>query len=120
MPTPLTPRRHTVALLLALVMTATGCGDDDATGSTASEGGDEVIAGEATFQGNCAVCHGSDLGGGAGPALGAGSPAASASDDEVRAQIREGGNGMPPFEETLGEADIDGIVAYLRSVQSGG
>lgn len=33
----------------------------------------------------------------------------------IRKQILEGGNGMPPFEQVLGPAEIKNLVAYLHS-----
>jgi cytochrome c len=38
-------------------------------------------------------------------------------DESVRARIREGGNGMPGFDESLlSKEDMDNLIAYLKSI----
>jgi mono/diheme cytochrome c family protein len=37
------------------------------------------------------------------------------SKDKIRAQILNGGNQMPPFTDDLEAAEVDDLVAYLRS-----
>jgi mono/diheme cytochrome c family protein len=34
----------------------------------------------------------------------------------VRAQIDEGGNGMPAYKEMLGDDDKDDLIAYLKTL----
>jgi cytochrome c len=38
------------------------------------------------------------------------------SDATVLAQINEGGNGMPPYKDTLSDAEKDDLVAYLKTL----
>ena len=44
----------------------------------------------------CTVCHADDLSGGIGPAL-AGRTVEDLTEERIRQQLGEGGNGMPPF-----------------------
>lgn len=65
----------------------------------------------------CSNCHGSDLGGGVGPSLGAGSNAAGQPDDFLLATIHDGRGRMPSFRNTLDDGQIDRLIDYLRSEQ---
>jgi mono/diheme cytochrome c family protein len=79
--------------------------------------GDPVARGEAVFAANCVVCHGSNLEGVVGPALGSGSNTASLSDDELAATITNGQSAMPAFSGVLEPEEIAGVIAYLRDAQ---
>lgn len=71
--------------------------------------------GEVVFAGNgCQHCHRiGNAGGHKGPDLsGVGR---QLSRKQLRAQILDGGNGMPPFRDVVANADIDDLVAFLRS-----
>jgi mono/diheme cytochrome c family protein len=84
-------------------------------GSDASE----VRAGEAAFQGNCAVCHSAEPGkrlvgpslygttGGAHPTM---------TDAAVRATVLNGKGRMLDFKGVLSSGDIDNLLAYLRTL----
>ncbi|NOY55344.1 MAG: cytochrome c [Actinobacteria bacterium] len=66
----------------------------------------------------CASCHGDELGGRFGPALGPGSDAANMTDDFYRFTIEHGLGRMPSFGSSLTDDQIDRVVAYLREVQA--
>jgi cytochrome c2 len=34
----------------------------------------------------------------------------------IRAKIEEGGNGMPPYKDTLGDGEKDDLIAYLKTL----
>jgi mono/diheme cytochrome c family protein len=63
----------------------------------------------------CAACHGSDLSGGVGTSLAAGTRAAAQDDAAYRAVIRDGTTGMPAT--GLDELQIDAVIAYVRQLQ---
>jgi len=84
---------------------------------TLSEGGDETHPGKATYEQNCAACHGVD---------GAGNTALGASQlsddiwlyggdlDTIRETLLYGRNGqMPAFGERLDDFQIKLLVAWL-------
>jgi mono/diheme cytochrome c family protein len=85
--------------------------------------------GRALYQAHCATCHGADGRGGSWRArlllLGPGNlatPATAALPDQYLADIiRHGGTnfgkpGMPSFGFALGDAEIQALVAYLRTL----
>ena len=61
----------------------------------------------------CTVCHAEDLSGGIGPALG-GRTVDDLTEERIRQQLGEGGNGMPPFPD-LTEVQIGQLIAFIRS-----
>ncbi len=61
----------------------------------------------------CTVCHAEDLSGGIGPAL-AGRTVDDLTEERIRQQLGEGGNGMPPFPD-LTEVQIGQLIAFIRS-----
>ena len=61
----------------------------------------------------CTVCHAEDLSGGIGPAL-AGRTVDDLTEERIRQQLGEGGNGMPPFPD-LTEEQIVQLIAFIRS-----
>jgi cytochrome c550 len=76
--------------------------------------GDGVEAGRELFASNvCSACHGTDLSGGIGPAL-AGRTPEDLTEDRIRTQIAEGGNGMPVF-PTLTPEQVDQLIALIRA-----
>lgn len=101
-------RGRTIAatLLAFLAILASGCisVDDDSTGR---EIYDQI----------CARCHGSDLEGGVGPALGAGSDAAGRDDTYWVQTITRGRGRMPAFGSTLSDEQIQRVIEYSREVQ---
>ena len=93
-----------VVMLVAVVLTA--CSD-------ASEG----KYGADLFGVTCAHCHGSDLDGGVGPPLGAGSGAASLTDEQIAGVISVGPGAMPPFGGRLSDEQIASLIDYFREEQ---
>lgn len=70
------------------------------------------------FAGNgCQHCHRiGEAGGHKGPDLsGVGR---QMNRKQLRAQILDGGNGMPPFRGVVADADIDDLVAFLHSCRT--
>ena len=94
--------RRAAALAVAVILA--GC-----SGTSSTDGA--VI-----YTRTCATCHGADLGGGVGAALGAGTAAAGLSDAQLRAIIRDGVPGMPPS-RSLSEEQLDALIAFLRQEQ---
>ncbi len=84
------------------------------------EPGAETEQGAEVYASNCAACHGAELEGGIGPALGAGSGAAAMTDEDLTGVITGGEGAMPGFGSTLTAEEIAGAVAFLRSVQEAG
>ena len=68
--------RGLAGVLLAGALVAAGCGGTPTTGS-------------GLYARSCGACHGGDLAGAVGPALGAGSEAAGLSDADYRRIVRE-------------------------------
>ena len=100
-----------VAALVFTVLLFTG-GDDE--GGQADAGDSGPPDGAALYDARCASCHGSDGGGGVGPALNDGAVVASFPDPADQATvIREGRQGMPSFAD-LSDSEIDAIVRYTR------
>lgn len=73
--------------------------------------------GQHIYEQVCSNCHGADLNGGVGPALGQGSNAADQNDDFLRLTISEGRGRMPSFRSTLDDAQIERVIGYLREEQ---
>jgi mono/diheme cytochrome c family protein len=74
-------------------------------------------SGEEIYQQVCANCHGNDLNGGVGPAVGAGSNSAAQDDDFLVLTITRGRGPMPSFDSTLSDEQISLVVEYLRAGQ---
>ena len=79
----------------------------------------DAAAGEAVWADNCAGCHGLEgTGANGGPDL-TGNPVATDA-ERVRAQITNGGGGMPAFGGTLTEQQIADTTAYVVERIAGG
>ena len=65
---------------------------------------------------NCAVCHGREARGGQGPSLVTAAYAHGVDDASVTRMVRDGftDGGMPAFGGTLTEAQIAGVIAFLK------
>jgi len=73
--------------------------------------------GEDLYRLECAGCHGADLQGRIGPAIGPGSNAArNLSDEQLRGVIVVGPGSMPGYSR-LSDEQVDSLVAYLRERQ---
>jgi len=73
--------------------------------------------GRRVFEGNCAMCHGSDANGGEF-APGIITRIANLTDPEIKAIVADGipGRGMPAFK--LAESDANELVTYLRTIRA--
>ena len=77
--------------------------------------GQGAAGGRELFTANgCIACHGTDLSGGIGPKL-AGRTADDLTENRIRTQVRNGGNGMPAFAK-ISDQQIADIIAFIRSV----
>jgi mono/diheme cytochrome c family protein len=76
--------------------------------------------GEEIYRMLCSNCHGDDLSGGIGPALGPGSESASRPDSFLELTILHGRGRMPSFESSLDDAQLDRLIRYIREEQEGG
>jgi cbb3-type cytochrome c oxidase subunit III len=75
------------------------------------------LTGEELYGMACSYCHGLNLEGGIGPALGAGSDAAFADDGFIEDRIRNGIGEMPSFGRVFTDDQIGSIIAFLREEQ---
>ena len=96
-------RRFAAILALAALALLTGCRETSVDGPT-------------LYIRNCAACHGGDLGGGVGAAIGPGTASATQSDAELRSVIVSGVEGMPA--SGLDSEQIDALISYLRQRQA--
>ena len=77
--------------------------------------------GQKLFDTNCAKCHGPDGTGNTviGKAVGAkdlgSAEAKKLTDAEIRTQIEQGKNNMPPFGGSLNKAQIDSLIPIVRA-----
>lgn len=81
-----------------------------------------VGAGKATFAQTCVACHGNEGEGriGMGPKLNSKTFLAAASDDMLQRTIKDGraGTTMIPWKASLKPAQVDELIAYIRSWQN--
>ena len=85
--------------------------------------GADAAKGKETFESNCSVCHNSDS---TERKMGPGlkglfkheklANGKAVNEGTVTGMINEGGNGMPPFADTLTKAEKDDIVAFLKTL----
>jgi mono/diheme cytochrome c family protein len=102
--------RQSIAVLLLATATLVGiasCAARPALDAT----------GEEIYIQLCARCHGEDLSGGLGPALGAGSNAAEQDDAFLELTITRGRGRMPSFGGTLTDEQLQRLIDYIRSQQ---
>jgi mono/diheme cytochrome c family protein len=85
-------------------------------------GGQGSATAKSTFQAKCVMCHGPD---GAGSEVGKtmnipdlrSDTVQKVPDAELTQIISDGKAGMPPFKSSLSEAQIHGLVRYVRSLR---
>ena len=88
----------------------TGHAGETPTEPTNSKG--DAAAGKLVWADNCAGCHGlAGNGGNGGPSLIDNPNAADPA--KVRAQVTNGGGGMPSFKDTLSQQQINNVAAYV-------
>jgi len=83
----------------------------------------DAAKGKSNFEDNCSVCHNSDS---TERKMGPGlkglfkhdklANGKAVNEANVTGMINEGGNGMPPFADTLTKAEKDDIVAFLKTL----
>ena len=95
-----------VAAIVLSVIVGAGC-----------SGPSSDVFGVDLYSSSCAHCHGSDLAGGIGPALGPGSGAATLTDLQIIDVIRIGPGAMTSFGDRFTQAQLDSLVEYLRTEQ---
>lgn len=94
-------------VLILVFLVAAGC-----TGRPPKD-----ATGEEIYLQLCSNCHGDDLEGRIGPALGSGSTAADHPDTFFEATILDGRGRMPSFRTSLDDDQLVRLIAYLREVQ---
>jgi mono/diheme cytochrome c family protein len=77
----------------------------------------EEATGEEIYLQLCANCHGDQLQGGVGPALGAGSSLVEQPDEFLTVTVMQGRGRMPSFESSLTDDQLVRLVGYIREVQ---
>ena len=101
-------------LALALFLTAcTGPADKDTAG-----GGGDATAGAEVYTASCAACHGATGQGQVGPPLDATAEPGRISDAHVAELVTRGSLRMPPVGAAWGDADVEAVGAYLRSLRA--
>jgi mono/diheme cytochrome c family protein len=84
----------------------------------------DAAKGKDVFDANCSVCHNSDSDEAKiGPGLKGLTKKAKMStadkkptDANILEQINSGGNGMPPYKDTLSDAEKTNLIAYLKTL----
>lgn len=116
-------RKLATTVLAAAALLAAGCGGSDTasvpstpapttSGGSAAKGSAE---GKQIFVANCSTCHtlaAAGANGMAGPNLDELKPGEA----QVKAQVINGGGGMPAFGGTLDPAQVDAVSAYVAEV----
>ena len=102
--------------VLAVCTALTAC-----PGFAAGKG--DAAKGKQVFQQQCSVCHNADS---QVKKMGPGlkglfkrdklTNGKKPTDATVRARIDEGGNGMPPYKNMLGDQEKDNLIAYLKTL----
>jgi mono/diheme cytochrome c family protein len=75
--------------------------------------------GEEIYLQLCSNCHGDELQGAAGPALGPGSGTVEQPDEFLRVTILQGRGRMPSFSSSLSVEQVEDLIGYIREVQGG-
>jgi cytochrome c oxidase cbb3-type subunit 3 len=76
-----------------------------------------IADGKSEFATTCAACHNADASGGIGPNLKAGLKYGSTPDKVYESICKGRPNGMPPFQQQLGNDKIYKIIAFLVSLR---
>ncbi len=78
------------------------------------------MSGMQMYNAACAQCHGENLEGIFGPALGPGTDAEEMSDTLIGAVVFAGIGKMPPMPGVLTEQQVEDVIGYIRSMQQAG
>lgn len=121
--------RRTMAIVGVTAVVLAGCGGDgegdaDTTASpdttpetqtTADADSADTVDGSTVFSANCSSCHGATgTGGNVGPSL-----TSSTDPNAVERQVREGGGGMPAFEGSLSDEEIEAVTEHVTQEIAG-
>ena len=109
--TPSAPRGSTRFLLLAVpavMLLLGGCGSSSQA-TVGSAGTPQA------FKSNCVSCHGTDLQGRMGATTNLTKVGQRMTKDQITAQIKQGGGGMPAFSGRLSDAQIEELAAWLSA-----
>jgi mono/diheme cytochrome c family protein len=119
-----------LTLLAALALAFAGCGGDDdddeagATtgggGATATEtaGGGEADGAAVFAEAGCGGCHVLEAAGSSGQ-TGPNLDDLMPSKEQVEEQVRNGGGGMPAFDDQLSDEEIDAVATYVSESAGG-
>jgi mono/diheme cytochrome c family protein len=106
-------------ILVLLALAAAGCGGGGNGGENGSPDGTADSPGAQVFaSAGCGSCHTLEAAGSTGktgPNLDDARPSAA----EVERQVREGGGGMPSFEEELSDQEIADVAEFVSSSAGG-
>jgi mono/diheme cytochrome c family protein len=104
-------------LLLAVAFIFGACAASPAHALWGAKAKANAAAGAVLFRDRgCARCHGeAGIGGKKGPPLTALRKQKEWTTEKIAAQIANGGQKMPPFDEALSKDEIAQLVAYLRA-----
>ncbi|WP_438479104.1 PQQ-dependent sugar dehydrogenase [Oleiharenicola lentus] len=107
-----TPHIFVVGFLLGA---AVGCAEEPAAPAPPPPAGRDATKIYADF---CAACHGDNLHGGKGPSLLTEKSKYGRDDESLTKMILKGrpAGGMPGFAAALNEAEVIGLIAYIREV----
>jgi mono/diheme cytochrome c family protein len=110
-------RTMRILVLAGAVVVATSIGAACGSGDDVATPSDPTLArGQQVYRQNCASCHGSRGGGGAGVRLAGVVAERYPNIDDQITVIAEGQAGMPSFEDRLSPEDIAAVAAYVRTL----
>ena len=112
-------------LVVAFIVIAAGCGgnktnnnapapaNNTGTNAPAPANNTTTAAAEATYKAQCVGCHAANMSGGVGPNLQKVGGKLTA--EQISTQIHNGGGGMPAYNGTLTEDQINALTDWLAS-----
>lgn len=113
--------QHVKVLLIcvfAAVFALAACGEEKSKELSVQT---SVRVEAAFYRANCTICHGAeaqgkDIGGRVTPSMRDGD-VLTKSDEYIYNQIKNGGNGMPPFKYQMTDQQIKNMVRFIRDLQ---